>query len=316
MKKRQLTGEALLLTAALIWGVAFVAQAKGMDYIGPFTFNGIRGLLAAAVLLPAWAVFRLPKTRQAKAQSAALKPALSFRSLGIGAVLCGLMLFCASSLQQIALVTTTAGKAGFLTALYIVLVPVFGVFLHKKVSAWVWAAVVLATAGLYLLCSSGSFAFTAGDLCLLGCAACYAVQILLVDRFAPHMDPMLLCGIQFLVTGVLSLPVMFWLEQPTWAGVWAAAVPLLYTGVLSGAVAFTLQIVGQRNTEPAVASLLMSFESVFSVLAGALLLKERLSASELLGCVLVFSAIVLAQLPGMKKRAALSKDADLQTTEN
>lgn len=295
MKKKQLMGNALLLLTAFIWGVAFVAQSKGMDHVGPLTFNGARSLLAAVVLLPlAWVLRR---------RSAHAAPPLDKRAQLLGGLVCGLLLFCASTLQQVALVTTDAGKAGFLTALYIVLVPVFGVFLRKKAPVAVWGAVALATVGLYLLCGVGSGAgFAPGDLCLLGCAVCFAGQIMAVDRFAPRTDPILLSGTQFLVVGLLSLPAMFIWEQPSLSGLQAALLPLLYTGVLSSAVAYTLQIVGQRSTQPAVASLLMSFESVFSVLAGALLLRERLSPAEGWGCALVFVAILLAQLPAPAKQ--------------
>ncbi len=281
----QLRGSAMLLLAALLWGVAFAAQSKGMDYVGPFTFNGARSFLGVSVLVPLWL---LTGRRQ---------PADGYdpRALWLGGALCGLMLFAATSLQQIGLVTTSAGKSGFLTAMYIVLVPLFGIFLGRRIGANVWIAVLLGAAGLYLLCATERLSLAPGDTLTLLCAVCFAFQIMLVDRFAPRCDPMLLCAVQFGVVGLLSLPLMFLFEEPSLTGLWEARIPLLYTGILSSAVAYTLQIVGQRDTDPAVASLLMSFESVFSALAGAVLLKERLTAAELCGCALVFTAILLAQ---------------------
>ena len=283
--KNRLRGSVMLLLAALFWGIAFAAQSKGMDYVEPFAFNGARSFLGVAVLIPLWLAMGRPQP--AKGYDA--------KALWLGGGLCGCMLFAATSLQQIGLVTTSAGKSGFLTALYIILVPVFGIFAGRKAGANVWIAVVLATAGLYLLCAVDGFSLAAGDLLTLLCAVCFAFQIMLVDRVADRTSPLLLCAVQFGVCGLLSLPVMFLTEQPDWAGLWAARIPLLYTGIMSSAVAYTLQIIGQRDTEPAVASLLMSFESVFSVLAGAVLLKERLTATELCGCALVFTAILLAQ---------------------
>lgn len=293
MKKKQMGSSALLLLTAFIWGLAFVAQSQGMEYIGPFTFNGARTLLAATILLPVGLARRRRIVRRGSRPYAA-------RTQAVGGVLCGVLLFAASSLQQIAMQTTTAGKAGFLTALYIVLVPVLGVFWHKRVAPAVWAAVALATAGLYLLCGAGG-ALAVGDWLLVACALCFAGQILLVDRFAPVTEPFLLSGTQFLVCGLLSVPCMLLWEAPTLAGLAAAAMPLAYAGVLSSAVGYTLQIIGQRDTPPTVASLLMSLESVFSAVAGAWILHERLSAAERGGCLLVFAAVVLAQLPAPRR---------------
>ena len=281
----QLRGSAFLLLAALLWGIAFAAQSKGMDYVEPFTFNGARSFMGVAVLVPMWLLLGRPQPESG----------YDPKALWLGGGLCGCMLFAATSLQQIGLVTTSAGKSGFLTALYIVLVPVFGIFFGRRAGGNVWLAVVLATAGLYLLCAVDGFDLAAGDLLTLLCAVCFAFQIMLVDKFAPHTNPMLLCAVEFAVCGLLSVPAMFIWEQPSLAGLWEARIPLLYTGIMSSAVAYTLQIIGQRDTDPAVASRLMSFESVFSVLAGAILLKEKLSAAELCGCVLVFAAILLAQ---------------------
>jgi drug/metabolite transporter (DMT)-like permease len=292
--KKTLRGSVMLLLAALFWGIAFAAQSKGMDYVGPFTFNGARSILGVAVLLPLWVLMGRPQP------SAGYDP----KALWLGGSLCGLMLFAATSLQQVGLVTTSAGKSGFLTALYIVLVPLFGIFLHRRVGLNVWFAVVLATGGLYLLCAVDGFTLAAGDMLTLLCAVCFALQIMLVDKFAPRTNPLLLCAVQFAVVGILSTPLMFLFETPSLAGLWEARIPLLYTGIMSSAVSYSLQIGGQRDTEPALASLLMSFESVFSVLAGALLLHERLTVAELFGCVLVFAAILLAQFSPFGKKTS------------
>lgn len=297
--KNQLRGSVMLLLAALFWGIAFAAQSKGMDYVGPFTFNGARSFLGVAVLIPLWVL--MGRRQPAEGYDA--------KALWLGGSLCGLMLFAATTLQQFGLVTTSAGKSGFLTALYIVLVPLFGIFLHHRVGLNVWLAVVLATGGLYLLCAVDGFELAPGDVVTLLCAVCFAFQIMLVDKFAPRTNPLLLCAVQFMVVGILSTPLMFLFETPSLAGLWEARIPLLYTGIMSSAVAYSLQIIGQRDTEPALASLLMSFESVFSVLAGALLLQERLSVPELCGCVLVFAAILLAQFSPFGKKQTVQKEA-------
>ena len=305
--KKSLRGSALLLLTAFIWGVAFAEQAKAMEFCGPFTFNGARSFVAAAVLLLLWALRGCPMP-----SGVPLK-----KQLG-GAALCGVALFCASTLQQVALQFTSAGKAGFLTALYIVLVPLAGLFLHKRPSAAVWIAVVLATCGLYLLCGGSDFALGKAELCLLGCAACFAVQILLLDRFAVQIDPILLCGVQFAVVGLGSLPLLFTAETPSFAQLRLAMEPLLFLGLLSGAVGYTLQIVGQRDVDPTLASLLMSFESVFSVLGGAVLLQQHLSRAEIGGCVPMFAAIILAQLPMKKnplKKSKKTKEKHGKTVE-
>ena len=270
----------MLLLTAFIWGTAFVAQSVGMDYLEPFTFNGVRSLIGGAALLPCiWILQKL----NGRSKDTGTK-----KDLFTGGLACGVLLFAASSLQQIGIKYTTAGKAGFITAFYIVIVPVMGVFLHKKIGWKIWLAVVLAVGK--------------GDILVFLCALVFAVHILVIDHFAPKVDGVKMSCIQFFVCGILSVPFMFALETPKITSVMIAWMPILYAGVLSCGVAYTLQILGQKNVNPAVASLLLSLESCFSVLAGWIVLGERLSIREMSGCILMFAAIVLAQVPEKKKR--------------
>ena len=282
----------MLFLTAFIWGTAFVAQSVGMDYLEPFTFNGVRSLIGGIALLPCiWLLHKL---------NGESKKEESGKVLLIGGLACGVLLFAASSLQQIGLKYTTAGKAGFITAFYIVIVPVLGIFLHKKIGWKIWLAVVLALAGLYFLCITESFSIGKGDVLIFLCALIFAVHILVIDYFSPKVDGVKMSCIQFLVCGILSLPFMFTIETPKAAAMTAAWMPLLYAGVLSCGVAYTLQILGQKNVNPAVASLILSLESCFSVLSGWIVMGERLSLRESAGCVLMFAAIILAQLPDKK----------------
>lgn len=284
----------MLLLTAFIWGTAFVAQSVGMDYLEPFTFNGVRSLIGGAALLPCiWILQKL---------NGRSKYTVTKKDLLTGGLACGVLLFAASSLQQIGIKYTTAGKAGFITAFYIVIVPVMGVFLHKKIGWKIWLAVVLAVAGLYFLCITESFSVGKGDILVFLCALVFAVHILVIDHFAPKVDGVKMSCIQFFVCGILSVPFMFALETPKITAVMTAWMPILYAGVLSCGVAYTLQILGQKNVNPAVASLLLSLESCFSVLAGWIVLGERLSIREMSGCILMFAAIILAQVPEKKKR--------------
>lgn len=288
----------LLMLAALIWGSAFVAQSVGMDYIGPFTFNSVRSFLGAIVLLPViWYTGRTKKTeiQQDRRQER--------KDLIMGGICCGVILTVSSSLQQIGLMYTSAGKAGFITALYILIVPVLGMFLGKRVGIKTWIGVVLAVIGMYLLCITSGFSISYGDFMVLLCAFVFSLHILTVDYFSPKVDGVKLSSIQFLVCGILSAIPMIVKEQPQAADILAAWLPIAYAGVLSSGVAYTLQIVCQKHLNPTVASLIMSLESVFAVLTGWLILHEKLSIREFTGCVLVFAAIILAQLPEkMKKR--------------
>lgn len=290
MDRKSLRGSLLLLLGSVIWGAAFVAQRVGMDHLGPFSFNGIRMLLAGIVLIPVAAFI------DRKKEPGVRPDPKDQRKAGL---LCGVLLFVASSLQQMGLVTTSAGKAGFITALYVVLVPVAAWLLFRKNPGRViWLGVVLAVFALWLLCmpAGGGFALQGGDLLVLGCAVAFTGQILCVDYYAPKVSGVKLARDEFLVTGVLSLLIAVFTETITWTGIREALIPLLYAGLMSGAVAYTLQIIGQRDTDPTVASLIMCLESVFATLSGALILGEKMTVRETVGCVLMFVAVVLAQL--------------------
>ncbi|MBR1779923.1 MAG: DMT family transporter [Oscillospiraceae bacterium] len=300
MKNQTLFHAGLLILTALIWGVAFVAQSEGGDAVGPYTFNCIRSLIGAAVLTP------VIRARAHRGKSAPPASPAQRRQLLRGGVLCGVALCVASNLQQLGInLGTSAGKAGFLTACYLLLVPILGLPL-KKHCAWnTWIGVGITLIGLYLLCINGGFRLQFSDLLLLLCALVFAIQILAVDYFAPLVDGVRLSRIQLLVTGVLTAIPMLAIDLPSQgAAAWCAAllswdawIPILYAGVMSCGVAYTLQIIGQQGVSPTVASLLMSLESVFSVLAGWVLLHQALSARELAGCALIFAAVIFAQLP-------------------
>ena len=287
MDRKSLRGSLLLLLGSVIWGAAFVAQRVGMDHMGPYTFNGIRMLLAWLVMIPVTLILEKKKKEKNEGEQ---------RRAG---VLCGVLLFIATSLQQMGLVTTSAGKAGFITALYVVLVPVAAWLLFRKNPGKViWLGVVIAVFALWLLCmpAGGGFALQSGDLLVLGCAVSFTFQILCVDRYAPRVSSVRLARDEFLVTGGLSMLVALATETITWDGIRDAMIPILYAGVLSGAVGYTLQVLGQRDTDPTVASILMCLEAVFATLTGALLLGEKMTAREAAGCILMFSAVILAQL--------------------
>lgn len=329
MKKTEWKSPALLFLTAVVWGVAFVAQSVGMDYVGPFTFNCIRCLIGAVVLVPCiWFLDgwkQRPDGASCGRESAGAPDGASdgresagasrgasdgresteapsgasdgSHALLAGGICCGLALFVASNLQQIGIQYTTVGKAGFITALYIVMVPVFGIFLKKRAGICVWVSVALAVAGLYLLCITDRLALGKGDILVLLCAVVFAVHILVVDHFSAKADGVRMSCIQFLVCGLLSGVCMLLTEHPEMRLILQAWQPILYAGVFSCGVGYTLQIIGQKGTDPTVASLILSLESVVSVLAGWLLLGQRLSVRELGGCALMFAAILLAQMP-------------------
>lgn len=280
----------ILFLTAFIWGTAFVAQSVGMDHLGPFGFNGIRCLIGGVALLPCIAVLDRVNKGEKKAS-------FDRKVLIIGGLLCGLILGTASSLQQIGIQYTTAGKAGFVTSFYIVLVPVLGIFLRKKTGWRVWAAVAIALAGLYFLCITESFSIGKGDVYVFAGSLLFAVHILVIDYFSPKTDGVRMSCIQFFVAGALSMIPMFVLETTTVTGLMKSWAPLLYAGVLSCGVGYTLQIVGQKNMNPTICSLILSLESCISVLAGWVILGEQLSVREAAGCVLMFAAIILAQIP-------------------
>lgn len=322
MNKFVIRQSLLLFLTAAIWGAAFVAQSVGMDYVGPFTFNAVRNLIGGLVLLPCIAVLNKinartgreeiegeqePETRESEQtategtsvkKEANVANQKEMRTLLCGGISCGVLLFIASNLQQIGIQYTTVGKAGFITAMYIVLVPILGIFLQKKAGLRVWIAVVIAAAGLYMLCMTDSgFSLQRGDFLVLLCALAFSVHILVIDYFAPKVDGVKMSCIQFFVCALLSGIGMLLFEEPVMAGILQAWAPILYAGVLSCGVAYTLQIVGQGGMNPTVASLILSLESVVSVIAGWLILGQSLSARELAGCGLMFAAIILVQLP-------------------
>lgn len=293
--KKQIRGSLLLLLATVIWGSAFIAQSVGMDLIGPFTFQTVRSLLAVLFLVPTSLVFDLGRKDGKTSLQRWLDP-----KLWKAGIICGLALFAAASLQQVGLVYTDAGKAGFITAMYIVLVPVLGIFRRQKPARSTWISVALAVVGLYLLSCLNANGINKGDLLVMGCAVAYAVQITCIDMLALEMDGVRLNCIQSLVVAVLSVPFMALTETVDAGNLLACWLPLGFAGILSMGVAYTLQIQGQKDLEPAAASLIMSLESVFAVLGGWLVLHETMSGVELLGCGLVFSAVVLSQLPSKK----------------
>ena len=291
--KNKLKGSIALLSATVIWGSAFVAQSVGMDYIGPFTFQTLRCLLAVLFLIPAAAVLERTSRRQYAAKWLDKK-------LWLAGTLCGLALFAATTLQQVGLVYTDAGKAGFLTAMYIVLVPFIGLFLMRRLPMASWLSIAVAVVGLYLLSNIGASIPNPGDMMMVGCALAFAVQITFVDRFAAHCDALRLNCIQSLVVTVLSAVCMFATESPEWRGIAACVLPISYAGVLSLGVAYSLQIIGQRHVEPTTASLFMSLESVFAALSGWLLLNEQMTPRELTGCLLIFLSVIISQIPAKK----------------
>lgn len=297
MKAKEWKSSLMLLLTAAIWGVAFVAQSVGMDYIGPFTFNAIRSLVGGLVLIPC--IWLLNRKKPAAQEDT---PAQSGRTLFIGGICCGVALAVASSLQQMGIQYTSVGKAGFITALYIVIVPLLGLLFKRRVSGLIWVAVVIAVGGMYLLCITEGFSVGKGDLLVMASALCFSAHILIIDYFSPKADGVKMSCIQFLVCGLLCAVPMLIMERPSLPQILAAWMPLIYAGVFSCGVGYTLQIVGQRHIDPTIASLILSLESVISVLAGWVILGQKLTVRELIGCILVFCAIILAQLPQKEEK--------------
>lgn len=297
MKSLQIRHSLILLLTAVIWGVAFVAQSVGMDYVGPFTFICVRSLIGGLVLLPCIALLN-KLNGQTKEVFINGNPAKEQRGkLLCGGICCGLALCFASCFQQFGILYTSVGKAGFLTAFYIIIVPILGLFFGKKCGPFVWVGVLLALAGLYFLCMTESLRLGTGDILVFICACLFAVHILVIDYFTQYADGVKMSCIQFFVCGIVSGIAMLLFEKPEIGQLLAAWKPILYAGVLSSGAGYTLQIVGQKDMNPTVASLILSLESVVSVLAGMLLLNQHLTSRELLGCAFMFTAIILAQLP-------------------
>lgn len=303
MHKKQTYGSSLLLITSIIWGCAFVAQKVGMEHMGPFTFCAIRFIFSAIFLIviviardllvyKKLTIFRVNKK--------------NLKTMIIGGVLCGTALAIATNFQQYGIQGTTAGKSGFITALYIVLVPILGIFIKKKVRIIEWISVGLALISLVLLCFKkeefgDKFTMNSYDVYLLLCAFFFSIQILLIDYFSKDNDCLFMAMIQFITCALISTIFMFIFEEPTIQQINDAIWPLLYAGIASGGIAYTLQFIGQKYTSPTVASIIMSLEAVISLIAGAILINERLSIQELIGCLLMFVAIIIAQIPSNSK---------------
>ncbi len=283
------------LLTALIWGTSFVAQDVCSEKMGAMTFNAVRSYIAVIALL--LIIFIFGKLKKDKPQLTTEQKKQGRKQLWIGGFCCGTALAVGANLQQAGIgAGTDAGKAGFITALYIVLVPIFGLVFKKKVSLSVWISVALAVIALYLLCVNGALTIAYGDLLMLLCAAFFAIHILVIDHFTQFVDGMKLSCIQFLVAGTWSFIGMLVFEQPDWSAVLSCALPILYVGIFSSGVAYTLQILAQKDSNPTVVSLLLSLESVFGAVSGAIFLHETMSGKELIGCVLMLIAVVLAQI--------------------
>lgn len=306
MKTQRIRNSLLLLLTAFIWGVAFVAQSVGMDYVEPFTFNCVRSIIGGLFLIPCiWILNRINFGQQTQTEYWHIDPEKQWadrKKLLAGGIWCGVIICVASNLQQFGIARTTVGKAGFITALYIVIVPILGLFFKKKCSPTVWIGVILAVGGMYFLCIKEGFSIQTGDFLVFLGALAFSAHIMVIDHYTQLVDGVKMSCIQFLVCGVISGICMFIFENPNVNDILAAWQPILYAGILSCGVAYTLQIVGQKGMNPTVASLILSLESVISVLAGLVLLQQKLSPREIGGCVLMFAAIILAQLPGREKR--------------
>lgn len=309
MSKRT-KGNLLLLLTSFIWGSAFVAQSSGMDYVGPYTYNMARNVLAFLFLIPVIYVIGKKKggtdnmgsgtgiDEAASGEANWKSILLPDRTTLVGGIYCGLVMAVASSLQQIGITMTTAGKAGFITALYIILVPLMGVFIGKKIPRIIWFCVVLAMVGFYLLCVKEGFSISKGDILVLFCSVGFSVHIMTIDHFTSKgVDSVKMACIQFAVAAIVMTPLMFALENPSVSGLLSAWMTIAYAGILSSGVGFTLQIVAQKDTDPTTATLIMSLESVFAAVSGCLFLNEVLLPKEILGCILVFVAVILDQVP-------------------
>lgn len=292
----------LLLMTAIIWGSAFIAQSKGADVIGPFTFNTVRYALAVVALLPVIYIFSRKRNSENTVDQDIPK-ANGTKTLIIGGIATGIVLFTASSLQQYAMAFTTAAKAGFITTLYVILVPIVGIFLKKKIRPIIWFCALLAVIGLYLLSiKPGTFSISRGDFFVLLCALAFTGHILIIDYFSPKTDGVKLSCIQFAVVSIASFVAMMMTETFVLSEVLDAIIPLLYTGVLSSSVGYTCQIIAQKKADPVISSLILSLESVFAAIFGALILHESMSGREITGCAIMFVAIIIAQLPEKKNR--------------
>ena len=303
MKHNQVRQVVFPILAAFIWGTAFVAQDLCADSIGTFAFNATRYFIAVLALLVVIAVS--DKAKRNRPTPTAEEKKAANKQLWLGGLCCGVALAIASNFQQAGLVAgTDAGKAGFITALYVVLVPVFGLFFKRKISLPVWIAVVCSVVALYLLCIKGDFSLAAGDLLILVCAVCFAVHILVIDHFTAYCDGVKLSCLQFLFAGIISAVCMFLFEDVDFAAIWSCILPLLYVGIFSCGVGYTLQILAQKDSNPTVVTILLSLESVFAVIAGAIILHQQMTVREYIGCVVMFAAVILAQIQFPEKKKA------------
>ena len=295
MKYNQMRQVVFPILAAFIWGTAFVAQDLCADSIGAFAFNATRYFIAVLALLVV--ILISDKVKKNKPTLTAQEKKAANKQLWLGGLCCGAALAIASNFQQAGLVAgTDAGKAGFITALYVVLVPVFGLFFKRKVSLPTWIAVVLSVVALYLQCIKGDCSLAPGDLLVLVCAVCFAVHILVIDHFTAYCDGVKLSCLQFLFAGIISTICMFIFEDVDFAAILSCALPLLYVGIFSCGVGYTLQILAQKDSNPTVVTILLSLESVFAVIAGAIILKQQMTVREYIGCAIMFAAVILAQI--------------------
>jgi len=302
-RKNNIVGSIMLTVCAIIWGSSFVAQTTGAEYVGPFTFISLRSLLGGLSLLPVILITDAVKKKNALSAGKTL-PKEDKKYLFLGGLACGVALCVASVLQQIGIDKgTEPGKAGFITAIYILLVPIFSIFLKKRIRPLIWLCVAISIGGLYLLCVNDS-TVRASDMYVLACAVCFAIHILVIDYVSPHVNGIKLSAIQFTVCGLIAAVPMLASEEVTFELIKGAAVSIAYSGIMSSGVAYTLQILGQQKMkQPTIASMLMSLESVFSVLTGMVILKQIPTLKEATGCVLMFAAIIIAQLPEKKKES-------------
>ncbi len=294
IKRDMIFGVILLLITSMIWGTAFVAQSAAMDHIGPLTMNGLRCAFAAVFLFPVMLVF--DKIKGKKVSLFGTKDKGEIKTLLTGGVLLGIFVTIASTLQQIGIIETTVGKAGFLTTLYIVIVPFFGLFLKKKVKINGWIAVALALVGMYLLCINETFSINKGDVLIILSAFFFAIHIYIIDKYSPISDGIRLSLIQFIICSVTCLVFAFIFENPEWESIKSAFFSIFYAGVFSAGIGYTLQIIGQKTVPAHIAPLIMSIEAVFSVIAGAIFLKEVMTSKEIFGCIIIFVAVIIAQL--------------------
>ena len=316
VKTHKLRNTFFLFLTAMIWGAAFVAQSVSMDYIGPFTFICLRSVIGGLFLIPVIIVLDGIRKKSQNERADVVnsenilhieteeKQRLSWKNKQLieGGIVCGIFLFFANCFQQTGIQYTTVGKAGFITTFYIIIVPLIGLFFKKYCGILTWIGVVVALAGLYFLCITQKLTIQRGDALILCCSVLYAGQILAIDHYNPFVDGVKMSCIQFLTGGILGAVFMLLFENPSIAMILSAAGPILYTGIMSTGVGYTLQIVGQKGLNPTVAALILSLESVFSALSGYLFLHQVLTTRELIGCALMFIAIVLAQLPDIRRK--------------